>query len=128
MLYWAQNNEALASGAPLWAIVPGACIGLLGGAFAFLNYAFDEIANPALREQRKKRGVTPATSLLEITGLNVDYGEGSEPAARSTTSASACEAGEFLAIVGESGCGKSTLLLRDRPAPARERARSSVAA
>lgn len=56
MLYWAQNNEALASGAPLWAIVPGACIGLLGGAFAFLNYGFDELANPALRKKRKKRG------------------------------------------------------------------------
>lgn len=55
MLYWAQNNEALSSGAPLWAIAPGACIGLLGAAFAFLNYGFDEIANPALRATRRKR-------------------------------------------------------------------------
>ena len=53
MLYWAQNNEALDAGSPLWAIVPGVCIALLGGAFAFLNYAFDEISNPALRPVRR---------------------------------------------------------------------------
>jgi peptide/nickel transport system permease protein len=48
MLYWAQNNEALQTNQYLWAIVPGALIGLLGAAFALLNYAFDEISNPAL--------------------------------------------------------------------------------
>jgi peptide/nickel transport system permease protein len=53
MLYWAQNNEALGAGMPLWAIMPGVCIALLGAAFAFLNYAFDEIANPALRPVRR---------------------------------------------------------------------------
>ena len=53
MLYWAQNNEALEAGLPLWAIMPGVCIALLGGAFAFLNYAFDEISNPALRPVRR---------------------------------------------------------------------------
>ena len=49
MLYWAQNNEALQTGYYLQAIVPGAAIALLGAAFALLNYAFDEIGNPALR-------------------------------------------------------------------------------
>jgi oligopeptide/dipeptide ABC transporter ATP-binding protein len=53
MLYWAQNNEALDVGSPLWAITPGVCIALLGAAFAFLNYAFDEVSNPALRPVRK---------------------------------------------------------------------------
>ena len=53
MLYWAQNNEALGAGLPLWEIMPGLCIALLGGAFAFLNYAFDEISNPALRPVRR---------------------------------------------------------------------------
>ena len=48
-LYWAQQNNALGSGLYVWAIVPGACIALLGAAFAFFNYAFDEIGNPALR-------------------------------------------------------------------------------
>jgi peptide/nickel transport system permease protein len=54
-LYWAQNNAALQTGQPLWAIAPGACIALLGAAFALLNYAFDEVGNPALRPVRKVR-------------------------------------------------------------------------
>jgi peptide/nickel transport system permease protein len=55
MLYWAENNEALQAGAPLWAIMPGVCIAMLGAAFALLNYAFDEMSNPALRPVRRKR-------------------------------------------------------------------------
>jgi len=59
MLYWAQNNEALATGLPLWALAPGVAIAVLGSALALLNYAFDEIANPALRpvSGRKARKV-----------------------------------------------------------------------
>jgi peptide/nickel transport system permease protein len=49
MLYWAQNN-----GQPMWALAPGACIAALGAAFALLNYAFDEIGNPALRPVRRR--------------------------------------------------------------------------
>ncbi len=55
MLYWAENNEAFQTGLPLWIIVPGLCIVLLGAAFALLNYAFDEIGNPALRPARSIR-------------------------------------------------------------------------
>lgn len=55
MLYWAEHNGALLAGSPLWVLAPGICIALLGGAFALLNYAFDEIANPALRPVRKRR-------------------------------------------------------------------------
>jgi peptide/nickel transport system permease protein len=55
MLYWAENNEALQTGQYLWAVVPGACIATLGAAFALLNYAFDEIGNPALRPVRRMR-------------------------------------------------------------------------
>ncbi len=54
MLFWAQNNGALLGGSPLWAIAPGICIALLGAAFALINYAFDEIANPALRPVRRR--------------------------------------------------------------------------
>jgi peptide/nickel transport system permease protein len=54
-LYWAQNNAALQTGEALWAIAPGACIAVLGAAFALLNYAFDEIGNPALRPVRRTR-------------------------------------------------------------------------
>jgi peptide/nickel transport system permease protein len=57
MLYWAQNNEALGAGMVLWAVMPGVCVALLGAAFALLNYAFDEISNPALRRvKRVERG------------------------------------------------------------------------
>jgi peptide/nickel transport system permease protein len=54
MLFWAENNGALNAGSPLWAIVPGLCIALLGAGFALLNYAFDEITNPALRPVRRR--------------------------------------------------------------------------
>jgi peptide/nickel transport system permease protein len=56
MLYWAENNEALGAGMALWAIMPGVCVALLGAAFALLNYAFDEISNPALRTVRGQPG------------------------------------------------------------------------
>ena len=55
MLFWAKNNGAILAGSPLWAIVPGLCIATLGGAFALLNYAFDEVSNPALRPVRKAK-------------------------------------------------------------------------
>jgi peptide/nickel transport system permease protein len=55
MLYWAQNNEALSIGLPLWALAPGVAIAILGSALALLNYAFDEIANPALRPVSARR-------------------------------------------------------------------------
>jgi peptide/nickel transport system permease protein len=56
-LYWAQSEAALQTGMPWWALAPGICIALLGTAFALLNYAFDEIGNPALRPVRKGRKV-----------------------------------------------------------------------
>src|SRR6516164_9464918 len=64
MLYWAENNEALQTGQYMWAVAPGVCIAALGTAFALLNYAFDEIGNPALRPVRKIRSkrVQPASS------------------------------------------------------------------
>jgi peptide/nickel transport system permease protein len=55
MLYWAEHNGALLAGSPLWVVAPGVCIGLLGAAFALLNYAFDELSNPALRPVRKRK-------------------------------------------------------------------------
>ena len=36
---------------------PAPCIALLGAAFALLNYAFDEIGNPALRPVRRRKRV-----------------------------------------------------------------------
>ncbi|TMD98833.1 MAG: ABC transporter permease [Chloroflexi bacterium] len=55
MLYWAQANGALLAGSPVWVLAPGLCIAALGGAFALINYAFDEIGNPALRPVRRRK-------------------------------------------------------------------------
>jgi peptide/nickel transport system permease protein len=55
MLYWSQNQQALQTGMPLWSIAPGLCVALLGVSFALINYAFDEISNPALRPVKKVR-------------------------------------------------------------------------
>jgi peptide/nickel transport system permease protein len=55
MLYWAQNQQALLTGVPLWSLAPGVCVALLGVSFALLNYAFDEVSNPALRPVRRRR-------------------------------------------------------------------------
>lgn len=55
MLYWAQANGALLAGSPIWVLAPGICIAALGAAFALINYAFDEIGNPALRPVKRRR-------------------------------------------------------------------------
>jgi peptide/nickel transport system permease protein len=61
MLYWAQSQGALLNGSPLWSLAPGLCVALLGTAFALMNYAFDEISNPALRPVRRLRGKRAAS-------------------------------------------------------------------
>ncbi len=125
MLYWAQNNEALFAGMPLWAIAPGVCLALLGAAFALLNYAFDEISSPALRVRKLDRarfpkrlpppaqpttGATSEQLVLKVEDLTVAYATDSGPVVAVDQVDLELARGEFLAIVGESGCGKSTLL------------------
>jgi peptide/nickel transport system permease protein len=124
MLYWAQNNEALFAGMPLWAIAPGLCIALLGAAFALLNYAFDEISSPALRVRRLERSrfpkapppapqpaeSAPGGPVLKVEDLTVAYATDGGPVVAVDHVDLELARGEFLAIVGESGCGKSTLL------------------
>jgi peptide/nickel transport system permease protein len=65
-LYWADSQGALQSGLYLWEIVPGLCIALLGAAFALLNYAFDEISNPALRPLRTKKARKRAALAIPV--------------------------------------------------------------
>ena len=55
MLYNAQQSAALEAGNAWWALAPGAAVALLGAGFALLNYAFDEIGNPALRPVKRRR-------------------------------------------------------------------------
>jgi len=123
MLYWAQNNEALFAGIPLWAIAPGVCIALLGASFALLNYAFDEISSPALRVRKLERARFPKAEppppeptdaadqhVLKVQDLTVAYATDSGPVVAVDHVDFELGRSEFLAIVGESGCGKSTLL------------------
>jgi peptide/nickel transport system permease protein len=56
MLHYAEENGAIFPGGnPFWVLAPGFAVVLMGAAFAFLNYAFDEIGNPALRSFRRRR-------------------------------------------------------------------------
>ena len=125
MLYWAENNEALSAGMPLWAIAPGVCIALLGASFALLNYAFDEISSPGLRVRKLERAQLPKSepppaqpasassdseAVLHVEDLSVAYATDGGPVVAVDHVDFELARGEFLAIVGESGCGKSTLL------------------
>jgi peptide/nickel transport system permease protein len=60
MLYYAQQGGALEAGNAWWALAPGAAVAFMGAGFALVNYAFDEIGNPALRPVRKRRVRTTA--------------------------------------------------------------------
>jgi peptide/nickel transport system permease protein len=75
MLYWAQNNAALQTGQAMWALAPGACIAALGAAFALLNYAFDEIGNPALRPVRRRSLKQRSVKQRPVQPAPVEQGE-----------------------------------------------------
>jgi peptide/nickel transport system permease protein len=55
MLYFAQNGSALLQGAWWWFLPPGMCLALLGAGLAFLNYGIDEVANPRLRKETRRK-------------------------------------------------------------------------
>lgn len=55
MLYWADTEGAMLSGAWWWFVPPGLAIALLGAGLSLLNYAVDELTNPKLRSGRRRR-------------------------------------------------------------------------
>src|SRR5262249_16698592 len=69
MLYWAQSQGALLSGAWWWFIPPGLCIALIGTAAGLINFGVDELSDPRLRNRqagrRKARPAAPAVA--EVT-------------------------------------------------------------
>lgn len=67
MLYFAQNAEALASGAWWWFVPPGLCIAVLGAALSLISFGLDEVLDPRLRvhagsSQPKRRRWRPRRS------------------------------------------------------------------
>lgn len=54
VLYWAQNNQALLTGAWWTFIPPGVAIALVGLSLTLINYAIDEITNPRLQVEKEK--------------------------------------------------------------------------
>jgi peptide/nickel transport system permease protein len=58
MLYGAYNSSALFQGTWWWFAPPGLCIALLGAGLALLNFGIDEIADPRLRQVRRRSKAT----------------------------------------------------------------------
>jgi peptide/nickel transport system permease protein len=54
ILFWAQNNQALLTGAWWTFIPPGICIALIGLSLTLINYGIDEITNPRLQTHEGK--------------------------------------------------------------------------
>ncbi|WP_377272328.1 ABC transporter permease [Peterkaempfera sp. SMS 1(5)a] len=56
VLFWAQNNQALAQNAWWWFVPAGLCIALLGTSLSLINFAIDEFVNPRLRTGGRATG------------------------------------------------------------------------
>ncbi len=57
MLYWAQSQSAVETGAWWWYAPPGIAVALLGMSLVLLNFGLDELANPRLRDTGRRRTV-----------------------------------------------------------------------
>jgi len=55
ILYNAQQSAALESGNAWWELAPGLAVAFLGTGFALVNFAFDEIGNPALKPMKRRK-------------------------------------------------------------------------
>ncbi|MGO2046310.1 MAG: ABC transporter permease, partial [Brachybacterium tyrofermentans] len=72
MLYFAQNAQALLSGAWWWFVPPGLAIAVIGAGLALINFGIDEYSNPRLRTGSATK--SPASSRAagaDATAANV---------------------------------------------------------
>ncbi|GAP60711.1 oligopeptide transport ATP-binding protein OppD [Arthrobacter sp. Hiyo1] len=133
VLRWSEASNAFLTGAWWWFVPPGLCLAVVGMGLALINLGIDEVVNPRLRgvgrvktarersrltrrliqlDHDAEKTAAPSrsgNSVLEITGLRVDYqtAHGALPAVRGVDLT--LRRGEVLGIAGESGSGKSTL-------------------
>ena len=120
MLYWAQNEEALQAGIPLWAIMPGLGIAVLGGGLRVTQLRLRRDQQPGsqvsaqearkTRKARRWRDAVSSDTILDVSELVVDYATAGKPARAVDKVSFNLARSEFLGVVGESGCGKSTML------------------
>lgn len=89
MLYFAQNSQAILSGAWWWYIPPGLAIAIIGAGLALINFGIDEHANPRLRTGSARRravtasraaGADPVTTSARAGGAAIDVPAGAQPA------------------------------------------------
>jgi peptide/nickel transport system permease protein len=57
MLYWASSNAALLRGAWWWFVPPGIGIALVGLSLVLMNFAIDQITNPRLKSQKRRKNL-----------------------------------------------------------------------
>ncbi|GAA1303067.1 dipeptide/oligopeptide/nickel ABC transporter permease/ATP-binding protein [Brachybacterium tyrofermentans] len=72
MLYFAQNAQALLSGAWWWFVPPGLAIAVIGAGLALINFGIDEYSNPRLRTgSATKRSASSRAAGGDATAANV---------------------------------------------------------
>ncbi len=126
-LFYANSRSAFLTDAWLWWIVPpGLGIAAAVLAFAFMGFALEERAQPALprrvaapsvrrvlrgsrRANRFSAEPAPGGPALSLEELSVAYTTGGDRVVAVDDVTFAVDAGEILGLVGESGSGKSTL-------------------
>ncbi|WP_114855909.1 dipeptide/oligopeptide/nickel ABC transporter permease/ATP-binding protein [Brachybacterium sp. YJGR34] len=89
MLYFAQNSQALLSGAWWWYVPPGLAIAVVGAGLALINFAIDEYSNPRLRtgsatrpgrSGRRAAAAVAAGAEAELSGVAETLAENDSPA------------------------------------------------
>ncbi|USK70262.1 dipeptide/oligopeptide/nickel ABC transporter permease/ATP-binding protein [Peribacillus asahii] len=121
ILYYANSRSAFLTEAWMWWIIPpGICIVLTVLSFSFIGYYLEEKINPRLsayqpatvRKKEKSSGeiIEPASSILEVQDLVVNYSKG-EGMVRAVNHVDlSVRRGEVVGLVGESGSGKTTVV------------------